>query len=93
MESLFIETEKIASETLIIIGNGFDIAHGINSTCGSFRDWLLAKKESSLIDLMDTFLVIKEMCGMILKKHLANTMKRAYCHFAVQTKNLTMIIH
>ena len=55
MESLFLETEKKASETLIIIGNGFDIAHGIKSTYGDFRDWLMAKKESSLIGLMDTF--------------------------------------
>jgi hypothetical protein len=55
MESLFLETEKMASETLIIIGNGFDIAHGIKSTYGSFRDWLMEKKESGLIGLMDTF--------------------------------------
>ncbi len=41
MESLFLETEKMASETLIIIGNGFDIAHGIKSTYGSFRDCLM----------------------------------------------------
>jgi len=53
--SLFPEMDKLESETLIIIGNGFDIAHGIKSTYGSFRDWLMAKKESSLIGLMDTF--------------------------------------
>lgn len=54
-KSLFPELDKLESETLIVIGNGFDIAHGIRSTYGDFRNWLVAKKESSLIGLMDTF--------------------------------------
>lgn len=54
-KSLFPELDKLESETLIVIGNGFDIAHGIKSTYGDFRNWLAAKKESSLIGLMDTF--------------------------------------
>lgn len=54
-KSLFPELDKLESETLIVIGNGFDIAHGIKSTYGDFRNWLVAKKESSLIGLMDTF--------------------------------------
>lgn len=54
-KSLFPELDKLESETLIIVGNGFDIAHGIKSTYGSFRDWLMEKNESGLIGLMDTF--------------------------------------
>ena len=54
-KSLFPELDKLESETLIVIGNGFDIAHGIKSTYCDFRNWLMAKKESSLIGLMDTF--------------------------------------
>ena len=54
-KSLFSELDKLESETLIVIGNGFDIAHGIKSTYCDFRNWLVAKKESSLIGLMDTF--------------------------------------
>ena len=53
--SLFPEMDKLESETLIIIGNGFDIAHGIRSTYNDFRSWLKTEKESGLIGLMDTF--------------------------------------
>lgn len=53
--SLFPEMDKLDSETLIIIGNGFDIAHGIRSTYKGFREWLQAKGESNLIGLMDIF--------------------------------------
>lgn len=53
--SLFPEMDKLESETLIIIGNGFDIANGIRSTYNGFREWLHAKGESNLIGLMDVF--------------------------------------
>ena len=54
-ESLFPEMDKLESETLIIIGNGFDIAHGIKSSYSNFRQWLSSEGKSDLIGLMDTF--------------------------------------
>lgn len=44
------------SERLYVIGNGFDIHHGISSSFWDFKRWVQKnKKESSLIGLMDTF--------------------------------------
>lgn len=43
-------------DRLYIIGNGFDIHHGIESQYRNFREWVqITKKNSSLIDLMDIF--------------------------------------
>lgn len=42
-------------DRLYVIGNGFDIHHGIKSKYWDFKRWLLQKKENVLIGLMDTF--------------------------------------
>lgn len=42
-------------ERLYVIGNGFDIHHGIKSKYWDFKQWLLQKKENVLVSLMDTF--------------------------------------
>lgn len=44
------------SERLYVIGNGFDIHHGISSSYWDFKRWVQNnRKESNLIGLMDTF--------------------------------------
>lgn len=40
---------------LYIIGNGFDIHHGINSKYYNFKEWLKKNVKSSIIDMMDIF--------------------------------------
>lgn len=45
-----------AKDTLYIIGNGFDLTHGIKSGYSNFREWVGKSKEySDLVDLMDIF--------------------------------------
>lgn len=45
-----------AKDTLYIIGNGFDLTHGIKSSYSHFREWVgKSKKYSDLVDLMDIF--------------------------------------
>lgn len=53
--SLFPELEQLEKENLIIVGNGFDIAHGIKSRYSDFRKWLGSQKHVNLIRLMDIF--------------------------------------
>ena len=53
--SLFPELKKVDKTTLIIIGNGFDISHGIKTRYSDFRNWLLSQKNNNLVALMDTF--------------------------------------
>ena len=45
--------------TLYIIGNGFDLHHNIQSSYNNFRDYI-QKKDSKLLDVVDTYLQIKE---------------------------------
>ena len=52
---LFPKMNQIAKETLIIIGNGFDRAHNIESSYWDFREWLCKKGNRQLVDMMDTF--------------------------------------
>lgn len=47
---------------LIIIGNGFDIAHGIESSYSNYKSWLLKKKDrdsSVFVSMMETFFSIQ----------------------------------
>ena len=43
------------SEQLYILGNGFDIHHGIKSNYSDFRKWLLQNNQGNIIDMMDIF--------------------------------------
>ena len=42
-------------ERLYVVGNGFDLHHGIKSHYSDFRNWLYMKGNSRLIGLMDVF--------------------------------------
>lgn len=44
-----------AQEVLYIVGNGFDISHGINSRYSDFERWVEAKGNDRLIGMMDVF--------------------------------------
>lgn len=62
---------------LYIIGNGFDLAHSIKSSYWNFREWLVRNKYN-LVGMMDVFLVIKEMSGVVSNKLWESTMKKAF---------------
>lgn len=40
---------------LYIIGNGFDLAHGIKSSYSNFREWLVVNNKDNLVGMMDVF--------------------------------------
>ena len=40
MNYLFPEIEQQNKKTLVVIGNGFDLANGIESSYGNFKEWL-----------------------------------------------------
>lgn len=54
-ETLFPDMTPHPSEVLYIIGNGFDISHGINSRYSDFERWVEEKGNDQLIDMMDIF--------------------------------------
>ena len=41
--------------TLYILGNGFDVAHGIKSTYANFREFEISRENQKFVDLMDIF--------------------------------------
>lgn len=45
---------QLDNNTLFIIGNGFDLAHGIKSSYWNFREWLVLNKYN-LVGMMDIF--------------------------------------
>lgn len=47
--------EKMAQITLYIIGNGFDIAHGIDSRYSDFERYVRQQGKKNLVTLMDVF--------------------------------------
>ena len=54
--SLFEDYGISENERLYVVGNGFDIHHGINSVYWDFKKWVQKnRKDSNLIGLMDTF--------------------------------------
>lgn len=55
MNYLFPEEKQLHKKTLIIIGNGFDLASGIQSSYSDFKHWLQMNGNHRLIGLMDTF--------------------------------------
>lgn len=55
MKNLFSEFEQQNTSTLIIIGNGLDIACGIESSYHDFYLWLIQNGNHRLINLIDTF--------------------------------------
>lgn len=54
-DTLFPELTPRASDVLYIIGNGFDIAHGIESRYSDFKRWVKSSGNRQLIDMMDIF--------------------------------------
>lgn len=53
--SLFPEPQEDAHKTLYVIGNGFDLAHGIKSNYSDFHKWLNANGHSRLVRLLEIF--------------------------------------
>lgn len=43
------------ANTLVILGNGFDIAHGIKSSYKDYRSWLQFNNNQDLVNLIDIF--------------------------------------
>ena len=44
-----------AQDELYILGNGFDIAHGISSRYSDFERWVKARSDKQLVDMMNVF--------------------------------------
>lgn len=44
-----------AQDVLYILGNGFDIAHGISSRYSDFEKWVKARGNKQLVDMMNVF--------------------------------------
>lgn len=55
MNYLFPEIKQEYEKTLVIIGNGFDLASGIKSSYSDFKQWLQENNRHRLISLMDIF--------------------------------------
>lgn len=55
MNYLFSEEKQLNKQTLVVIGNGFDLASGIKSSYSDFKQWLQLNDKHRLIGLMDTF--------------------------------------
>lgn len=53
--SLFPELQLDNNQILFIIGNGFDLAHGIKSGYWYFKKWLIHNGKDCLVGLMDIF--------------------------------------
>lgn len=58
--SLFQSLSPNDDEVLYIIGNGFDISHGINSKYSDFKNFVLENGNRNHVNLMDTFFSQKE---------------------------------
>lgn len=92
MNYLFPEMKQQNKKTLIVIGNGFDLASGIESSYNNFKEWLQKNGKHRLIGLMDTFLVISGMYGVILKQPLENMMKIVFWSIVNLMRISTMTI-
>lgn len=55
MNTLFNNITPRNDEVLFVIGNGFDLAHGIESSYWDFAQWVKAQGNNRLIWLMDIF--------------------------------------
>ena len=55
MYSLFEELDWLDQKTLVIIGNGFDIASGIKSRYRDFKEWLEETNRQNLVGALETF--------------------------------------
>ena len=53
--TLFHNLPPKAQDVLYILGNGFDIAHGISSRYSDFEKWVKARGKKQLVDMMNVF--------------------------------------
>ena len=53
--TLFHNLPPKAQDVLYILGNGFDIAHGISSRYSDFEKWVKARGNKQLVDMMNVF--------------------------------------
>ncbi len=69
---LFPEFHKEAEYTLYIMGNGFDLCHGIKSSYNDFYKWLVRKGQTRLVQLMDVFFNNKDDLWNDIENALGN---------------------
>jgi hypothetical protein len=60
MNANLVNNGPIVQNKLIIVGNSFDLAHGIQSSYWNFREWLCRNGKRRLVDMMDTFFSIRQ---------------------------------
>ena len=47
------DDKEITKDSLVIIGNGFDLAHGLKTGYSDFREWLLQHDQSGFVQSME----------------------------------------
>ena len=52
---LFPDIDIKENKRLYVLGNGFDIHHGIDSKYVDFKRWVQKNKDAHLVEMMDTF--------------------------------------
>ena len=57
---------------LYIIGNGFDLHHGINSSYRNFRDWLYENEPTVIQDIEEPTAVVMMSGGLISRINLVH---------------------
>ena len=62
-KSLFPEIDVENKHTLFIIGNGFDLAHGIKSHYSDFAKWVRQQGNDRLVRMMEIFSVTRGTFG------------------------------
>lgn len=80
MSPLF-NTLSMYQNTLFILGNGFDISHGIKSRYSDFKQWVSAQGDQRLIGLMDIFFSNKRDLWSDIEKALGEYDEEAILEF------------
>lgn len=63
-QELFPDYEIKEEERLYVIGNGFDVHHGIDSKYVDFKKWLMRNHNGRLIGLMTSH---SRMCSIFME--------------------------
>ena len=55
------DDKEITKDSLVIIGNGFDLAHGLKTGYSDFREWLLQHDQSGFVQSMERIFLQKSL--------------------------------
>ena len=81
------ETHKRAHRKLYIIGNGFDIHHGLKTGYADFHKWLQQQKGYSSVEEMERFFAVEEV--VVLGLSFSDADRKYFAHFKESIPNTT----